>query len=190
MTEPSLPEKITSIHDSLSAARIRHAYGGALALAYYAEPRATIDIDLNVFFEPGRFSDVQDALAPLGVGGQIDAAALERDGQCRLRWGRTPLDLFFAYDPFHDAMRADVRTVPFGEAKIPILSPEHLVVCKAIFDRAKDWLDIEQVLVCVERIGRSEIDRWLTRFVGPDDPRKQRFDQLAEELAGPLIAPA
>jgi hypothetical protein len=43
----SLPEKIVAIDEAL--AEIPHAFGGALALAYYAEPRATVDIDINVF---------------------------------------------------------------------------------------------------------------------------------------------
>jgi hypothetical protein len=44
-----LDEKILAVGDALSRAGIPHAFGGALALAYYATPRATIDIDLNVF---------------------------------------------------------------------------------------------------------------------------------------------
>jgi hypothetical protein len=182
MTEPSLPEKIVAVHDSLTGGGIPHAFGGALALAYYAEPRATIDIDLNVFVETSRYPVVRQALVPLGVGDDVDSDALERDGQCRLWWGRTPLDLFFAYDEIHDAMRRGSRLVPFGDDKLPVLGPEHLVVCKALFDRPKDWLDIEQMLVCTEHIDIAEIDTWLTRIVGDDDPRKQRFDHTADEL--------
>jgi hypothetical protein len=47
VTTPSLPEKILAIERALTD--VPHAFGGALALAYHAEPRATIDIDLNVF---------------------------------------------------------------------------------------------------------------------------------------------
>ncbi|HEY7952208.1 MAG TPA: hypothetical protein VID70_04420 [Solirubrobacteraceae bacterium] len=49
MSEPSLPDKVLAIHRALAQAKVAHAFGGALALAYYAEPRGTIDIDLNVF---------------------------------------------------------------------------------------------------------------------------------------------
>ena len=48
---------------SSATAKIPHAIGGALALAYYAEPRATIDIDLNVFVPPERWEEVVGALA-------------------------------------------------------------------------------------------------------------------------------
>lgn len=183
--EPTLPEKIVAVHDRFERASIAHAFGGALALAYYAEPRATDDIDVNVFVAPTAFPTVRQALAPLGIDAAIvDPVALERDGQCRLRWGRTPLDLFFAYDELHDAMHQEVRLQPFGDIRLPILSPEHLLVCKAIFDRPKDWLDIEQILVCVEGLDIAEIRAWLDRIVGAKDPRRQRFDQVADTLLG------
>ncbi|HMJ03874.1 MAG TPA: hypothetical protein VK506_13090 [Conexibacter sp.] len=179
MTEPSLPDKVVAIHGSLTAARIGHAFGGALALAYYAEPRATIDIDLNVFVASDEHAAVHAALAPLGIGDDVDATALPRDGQCRWWWGRTPLDLFFAYDDLHVAMRRAARTVPFGDATITVLAPEHLTVCKAVFDRPKDWLDIEQILVCEADLDVADIARWLTRIAGSDDRRTQRFGALA-----------
>lgn len=174
MSEPGLPEKILAVHDAFAANRISHAFGGALALAYYAEPRATDDIDINVFAAPDAHHGVVGALTPLGVQDDLDADALQADGQCRLWWGRTPLDLFFEYDDLHDAMKGAVRLVPFGDRQIPILGPEHLLICKAIFDRPKDWLDIEQIIVCVEELDADAITGWMARIVGSDDPRAER----------------
>lgn len=183
--EPTLPQKIVAVHDCLTQAEIAHAFGGALALAYYAEPRATDDIDINVFVAPAAFSAVQQALTALGIDDDnVNPANLERDGQCRLRWGRTPLDLFFAYDELHQVMRLETRLQPFGDSRLPVLAPEHLVICKAIFDRPKDWLDIEQMLVCVENLDITEIRVWLDRIVGADDPRRQRLDQIVDTLLG------
>jgi len=182
MSEPSLPEKIVAVHERLERAGIAHAFGGALALAYYAEPRATDDIDINVFVAPDACEAVGDALAPLGVEDDLDRLAVERDGQCRLWWGRTPLDVFFAYDDLHQAMRRDARVVPFGEDRLPILAPEHLLVCKIAFDRPKDWLDLEQVVVCVEDLDVDEVRAWLVRIVGEADPRMRRFEQALDAL--------
>ncbi|HEY3970408.1 MAG TPA: nucleotidyl transferase AbiEii/AbiGii toxin family protein [Solirubrobacteraceae bacterium] len=180
MSEPSLPEKIVAIHERLTQAKTPHAFGGALALAYYAEPRATIDVDLNLFVAPSSYLDVERDLARIGVGDGVDPQVVERDGQCRLRWGNTPIDLFFAYDALHDAMRRASRSEPFGETRIPVLAPEHLLVCKAIFNRPKDWLDIEQMLVCVDDLDLAEVRDWLDRIVGADDPRRERFDRVLE----------
>lgn len=179
---PSLPEKVIAIHEALNAAKVPHAIGGALALAYYAEPRATIDVDLNVFVSTDRWPDTRDALKPLGVDVKLDVAALQRDGQARLWWDRNPVDLFFSYDKFHDAMQSATRRVPFGETTVPILSPEHLAICKAMFDRAKDWLDIEQILVATEPLDLPEIEEWLQRMVGEGDPRLKKFEEIKTRL--------
>jgi hypothetical protein len=180
MSEASLPEKVIALHEQLKRADTPHAFGGALALAYYAEPRATIDVDLNLFVGPSSYPEIERELAKIGVGEGAEPEIVERDGQCRLHWGNTPIDLFFAYDIFHEAMRRAVRSEPFGETRIPILAPEHLLVCKAIFNRPKDWLDIEQMLVCVEELDVEEIRTWLDRIAGADDPRRERFDRLVE----------
>jgi cytochrome P450 len=184
MTEPSLPDKVIAIDEALAEAKIPHAIGGALALAYYAEPRATIDVDVNVFVGVDRRNEVIEALGAVGVAtANLDDTALERDGQCRLWWGENPVDLFFAYDPFHQEMRKAVRRAPFAGTTIPILAPEHLAVCKAVFDRAKDWLDIEQMLLATDELDVVEIEGSLERMVGRDDPRLDRLAEVRAKLA-------
>lgn len=177
--QPSLPEKVIVIHEALTDAKVPHALGGALALAYYADPRATIDIDINVFVPTERWEGVVDALTEIGVSAsRLDPAALERDGQCRLWWGDNAVDLFFAYDPIHDEMRKQARRVPFGGVTVSILSPQHLAVCKAMFDRRKDWIDIEQMLIAGDDLDLSEIEKWLIRMVGDSDKRVERLKAL------------
>ena len=181
---PSLPDKVTAIHHALDKAGVPHAIGGALALAYYAEPRATIDVDINVFVHTDKWPAIRDALAPLGVDVEADEKELGRDGQVRIWWDRNPVDLFFSYDPFHDGMRRSARKVPFNGSTIPILGPEHLAVCKAMFDRPKDWLDIEQMLVATSPLDLEEIKGWLERMVGQDDPRMSRLLEVESSLSG------
>lgn len=178
MSEPDLPEKVIAIHHRLKQAKIDHAFGGALALAYYAEPRSTIDIDINLFVAPSDYPQVERELAQIGVGSPADPARVRRDGQCKLSWGDTPIDLFFAYDELHDAMRNAARRDSFGEETIPILAPEHLIVCKTIFNRPKDWLDIEQMLICVDELDREEVRRCLNRILGADEPRGERLERM------------
>jgi hypothetical protein len=180
---PSLPDKVTAIHSALEKAKVPHAIGGALALAYYAEPRATIDVDINVFVHTDKWPTIRDALAPLGVDVEVDEKELGRDGQIRIWWDRNPVDLFFSYDPFHDEMRRSARKVPFNGATIPVLGPEHLAVCKAMFDRPKDWLDIEQMLVATSPLDVEEIKGWLERMVGNDDPRMGKLLEVESSLA-------
>jgi hypothetical protein len=178
----SLPEKVVAIDAALTAARIPHAIGGAIALIYYTEPRATADVDVNMFVGTGRWPEVKEALRETAVDIEVDERALARDGQVRLWWERNAVDLFFSYDPFHDEMEEAVRRVPFGDVRIPILGPEHLLICKAMFDRPKDWLDVEAMLAFVEPLDLGKIRSWLTRMVGPKDERLEKLEALVARL--------
>ena len=175
MSALTLAGRITAIDAALP--EVPHAFGGALALAYYAEPRATIDIDLNVFVPVERFGEVSLPLSRLGVAADDDTVAqlVRQDGQARVMWDSTPIDLFFAYDAFHDAAAAGRRLVPFAERTIPILSAEHLTVCKVVFNRPKDWVDIDAILAADTDIDAAEVFRWVARIAGDEDPRYTRI---------------
>jgi nucleotidyltransferase AbiEii toxin of type IV toxin-antitoxin system len=174
----TLAQRVLAIDVAL--AQIPHAFGGALALAYYAEPRATIDIDLNLFVPTTRFRDVAEPLSALGTNADDPAVAelVQRDGQARVMWDATPIDLFFAYDAFHDAAASARRVVPFADRTIPILAPEHLVVCKAVFNRPKDWVDIDSMLTTGAELDVAEVLRWVARIAGDEDPRFERVAAL------------
>jgi Nucleotidyl transferase AbiEii toxin, Type IV TA system len=178
VTRLSLAERILALDAALE--QIPHAFGGALALAYYAEPRATVDIDLNLFVTPDRFPEVARSLAALGVEADDPAVGeiVRRDSQARVMWGDTPVDLFFAYDAFHDAAARTIRAVPFAESSIPILAPEHLVVCKAVFSRPQDWVDIDAILSTDTVLDAAEVLRWVGRIAGDTDPRYERVAAL------------
>ncbi len=76
-----------------------------------------------------------------------DRALLERDGQVRLRWGDTPVDIFLMTHPFHEAAAAAVRIVPFAAGvQIPVLACQHLAVFKTFFSRPKDFIDISNMV--------------------------------------------
>jgi len=180
--EISLAEKVERIDRAFDRGRIAHAFGGAIALAYYATPRVTIDVDVNVFVSVDRYHDIVTILTRLGVGDFPADQIAFRDGQARAWWGRNPVDLFFSYDPIHEAMKDQARVVPFGRGTIPILAPEHLLVAKAVFNRTKDWIDIEQMLTAVGDLDIGEVNRWLAHLVGDEDPRAERVRALVAQL--------
>jgi hypothetical protein len=176
-------EKIVAIERTLVAAGIPHAFGGANALAYYGTPRATADIDLNVFVPASRASDVLTALAGLGAATSSPKLVdlIERDGQARIFWEKTPIDLFFSYDPLHDSSMERRRLVDFGEDVIHVLSAEDLIVYKAVFNREKDWRDIAEMIYAAEgSLDIGYVRSWLTRIVRDDDTQVARFERLVE----------
>lgn len=183
MTEMTLPERLVAIHRALARRRIPHAFGGAIALAYWTQdPRGTSDIDVNVFVPSQRPGRVLEAL-PDGVAiGDGAAAAIVRDGQIRLWWDRTPIDLFFDYEPLHAQAARNRRPVPFAGTRIPVLGPTELAVFKAAFDRTRDWADIEAMLAA-GTLDTDAVREALATIVPADDGRFARLEQ-AERLVG------
>jgi hypothetical protein len=172
-----LGDQLVAVHDGLDRAGIPHAIGGAIALGYCTlEPRGTRDVDVNVFTGPEHSKEVLAAM-PDGVefsGESLEK--LERDGQARLRWGITPVDIFLSVLPFHDHVERAVRLVPFEGRTIPVLSCTALAVFKAMFDRPRDWVDIE-AMVEARALDLDEARRWVVELVG-EDSRAEKLETL------------
>lgn len=142
----TLVELVLQVNHHLDGARVSHAFGGALALGYIAEPRGTVDVDVNVF------SPMTDIDAVLEVFEAIDL----RPGLARTAWlplagirlrrdgDPFPVDVFPSLDQRYAEVERRCQRHPFGPegAPLPFLSAEDLTVFKLSFGRAKDWVDI------------------------------------------------
>lgn len=176
-----LDEKIVAISRSFESHEVPHAFAGANALAFYGVPRATLDIDINVFLPAADAPRVLGLLGELGVA--VDdpriLAAVARDEQVRVFWDRTPLDLFFAYDPLHESSMKRRRRVDFLDDPIWVLTGEDLIVYKAIFDRAKDWRDIAEIVFASEqRLDFDYVRGWVDRIDDESGTRTARLERL------------
>jgi len=176
----TLPEKIVELHRALAGAGLPHAFGGALALAWCTRrARGTIDVDVNVFLPPDRAPEVLGAL-PTGVTwGDADLERIAADGQVRLWWGTTPVDLFFSTTEFHDRAASRARREPFLGEELPFLSCRDLAVFKAFFDRTRDWADLEDMAAAGTLDGEAVLGT-LVRYLGGADQRVARLRALVE----------
>lgn len=178
-----LSQRAIEIHEALEAAGIEHAFGGAIALAYWTnEPRGTRDIDVNLFVPASDPEAALDAL-PDGVRRTSSTVAtVKRDGQIRLWWDRTPVDLFFDYAPIHRDAADDRRIVPYEGTRIPVLGPLELAAFKAMFNRSRDWADIEEMFAA-ESLDADALHEALTAMVGRDDERHARIDEAVRRAS-------
>ena len=179
---PSLAEKAVALHLALDAAALEHAFGGALALAWCTQqPRGTSDIDINVFVAPSSTTKVLASLPPEVARTKSDATLLRRHGQCRLRWETTPVDLFLNTGPFHREAMTHFHHEPFAGHMVPFLSCADLAVFKAVFDRRRDWADLED-MVRADSIDVDSVTAVLAAHLGDDDHRIDQLRALAVEL--------
>ncbi|MEM7092968.1 MAG: hypothetical protein AAF567_08195 [Actinomycetota bacterium] len=170
-----LVERIAAIHTALAAAAVPHAFGGALALAWCTRrARGTIDIDLNLFLSPAEADSVL-AVMPSGVViTQDNRDQIARDGQTRLWWDRTPVDVFFNTTDFHAAVGSRVRHDELAGHRLPFLACRDLAVFKAFFDRTKDWADLEE-MAAAGTLDTPSVIGILAAYLGGDDPRIERL---------------
>jgi hypothetical protein len=179
-----LVEKLLAIHDAFAKASVPHAFGGAVALAYCVEePRGTRDLDVNIFVDAATARRTLAHLPREVTVTDADIAAVERDGQARLYWDGTPVDVFLNNVPLHDAVANDVVWVPLSGRQIPVLDCASLAIFKAFFDRTKDWADMEAIAQATP----EDIDvaaATIADLVGPDDPAVERLESLIPQFVG------
>lgn len=173
-----LADKIVTLHAALAAASLDHAFGGALALAWCtARARATIGIDVNVFVPSTDVQRVVDAIAEHAPATPDQFDQLVTDGQSRLWFDKTPVDVFLDTTDFHRVVATRTRVERFNGVDLPFLSCRDLAVFKAFFDRTKDWADLEEM----QANGSLDVDAvvgTLVRYLVADDARIERLHSL------------
>ncbi len=175
----SLTDKVVCLHGALQAAGLAHAFGGALALAWCTgNGRGTIDIDINVFVAADRAEYLRSALPPDVACDDDSLKVLVRDGQVRLDWSGTPLDIFLDTTEIHTQAARCVSWERFAGYSLPFLSCFHVALFKAFFNRTKDWADLE----AMRDAGTLDIERVravLIQYLGDDDERLAPLAALA-----------
>jgi hypothetical protein len=180
-----LDDKIIRITQALDNADCPYAFGGAIALAYYAAPRGTENIDLNLFVSPDEVTKPLAHLERLGIHSTGLPPAGDEE-QLELHWDHTPIHVFLSYDPFHESCRTRSRRAPFSDGSISILSGEDIAIFKTIYDREKDRTDVREILLSMsERLDIDYVLLWLTRILGDTDPRIEGFRAAVAELVAP-----
>ena len=181
-------ERTVALHRLLDAAGVPHAVGGALALAYHvSEARATRDIDLNVHVAPDEARSLFVLLPDDVLWEDADVRRVAESGQVRLLWPHPdgqppiPLDLFFPQHRLHDGIVDRAVRVVMLDDVVPVISATDLTVLKALFDRRKDWADIEELL----RYGSVDlglVQSWLVEIVGDDDRRLLTLAEVVRDV--------
>jgi hypothetical protein len=187
----SLVEVVTSLIDHLEASQIPYAFGGAIALSAWSEPRATTDVDLNLWVSDDELPKAVQLLREAGVAIELEQAqrgARER-GMFAAPHGSYRVDVFVPSVPFYDEALTRRMRVTLAQRPTWVLSPESLAVFKMLFFRAKDLVDLAR-LIEVRRppLDVAYVRGWLLEMVGPEDVRIAKWDELTRSSPRPLPA--
>lgn len=182
----SLVDLVIAVHGALDAAGLPHAFGGALALAYVAEPRGTVDVDVNVFVRVDAVEVVGGALATIGLRPPEDAAEpwLSMAGVRFRGPSAYPVDVFLSLAEQYDEVATRCVRHPFGPAGalVPFLSAEDVALFKLSFGRDKDWVDLRAIVASRPDLDLEYVERQLVSLRGPTmHPRLARIRALARQ---------
>lgn len=168
----------------LETAGIPYAIGGAVAYGYWGVPRATVDVDLNLFVDDAHLGEAIDRLSEGGaiIDKPAALASSRSRGDFRGVVAGMRLDVFTPSVEFsHEAARTRVRTTLLDEP-VWILSAEAIAVFKLLFFRPKDILDLERlVAVQGDGVDVEYVRRWVIEMLGEGDERVARWDRIVEE---------
>lgn len=185
MNALSAPQVARLLADALGTANLPYAIGGALALGVWGFPRATVDVDLDVFVPEARWAEVADVLIATGCEldrGRALESARER-GDFRAHFGAMRVDVFVPSIPFYDAVGSRRRQAVLDGRAAWFLSPEDLTVFKLLFFRPKDLIDVERMVAALgPALDRGYVERWLEELVGETDSRVDRWRTLLRSV--------
>ena len=118
----------------------RYAVGGASAVAFYAEPIATKDLDIFFVFEPpqtGLILSLESIYSYCGEKGYTYDHEFISIGGWPVQFVES------SHDPLWKDALVNAKTFSFDGCSIDVLSPEHLSAMWASVARAKDILKIQ-----------------------------------------------
>lgn len=165
---------------------IPYALGGALAYGIWGIPRATVDVDVNVFVSEAGLPNVCAAMRSLGIDIEDDVALVSSraHGIFSATYGRFRVDVFTPSTPFSDEARRTAVARDIEGQRVHFLSAEALAVFKLLFFRRKDIADLERLVGVRRQLDALFVRRWVVQMTGEQDPRVSTWDELTRDLLG------
>jgi hypothetical protein len=142
----------------------RYAIGGAVAMAFYAEPINTIDLDIFFLFEPAQ-TGVVLSLEPIYAYCRDHGYEFDHEFVWIAGW---PVQFIeSSHDPLWKDGLMEAHTIEVNQTETKVLPPEHLAVMWSETGRLKDLAKIEEfsntnvmkrevLLSVIERFGKME----------------------------------
>lgn len=141
--EAHLIESFILVNRFLQEQSVRYCLIGGMAAGYWGEPRFTRDMDFTVVSQGG-IGEIEKAFKKAGFKtmgkGESQLQVVQKDGH------HFQADFILAETEYQDWVVQRAQEIPMFELKVPICSPEDLIILKLIANRRQDLLDIEKVL--------------------------------------------
>ncbi len=141
---------------------------GGIAVSLLARPRTTQDIDVLSLLDESRWQDFLRAGKKFGFLARIEDVLgfAEKNRVLLLRHANSGvnLDISFGYLPFEKESMQRKAFHKVGGMRIPLPTPEDLIIMKMIAHRPQDMIDVQTILKTYPKIDRKRIQKWVKQF--------------------------
>jgi hypothetical protein len=166
----------------LTTNNVAHAIGGALAHGVWSTPRATFDVDVNIWFTSS--VTIDSALDVLQQNGLVVHPTQPTNSSAILLWAKkVKVDIFTPNDVHQQNAQQDLKKMclrPKGPL-VPVLSAESITIFKLIFFRSKDESDIRHMLSNCQNLDLSRVRSAIVGSLGEDDDRIKFWDRAVSK---------
>lgn len=168
------------IADAFESEDIPYAIGGAIAYSAHSAPRATNDVDLNLFIDDSEVPKALAVLERLGINVDRDKALrqIKERGDFTAFYKTMRIDFFLPAIPLSRSAANRLVTLELEGRPAKFLAAEDIMLFKLLFFRPKDQWDLEKMLAFRHQdLDLDYIRRWLLDMVGAEDQRVRFFEQ-------------
>jgi len=180
-SRPASVELLAALKKVVVPRRIRWYVFGAQAAIVYGSPRMTMDVDVTIELPTAKVRPLVEALLRSGFASRAQDldAFFERSRVVPLVHIPTkmPLDLVVARDSLEMVFLERAKLVDVGGLKVPMITPEDLVIAKLFAGRPRDLEDVRAVLGALS----LAMDlRYVRTILGQLDEAEDRADLLPQ----------
>ena len=184
--DDALSDALVALAQWLTASRVPYALIGGVAVALQAVPRFTKDIDVVIWTDDDRWTELVASAAPFSITPRR-ADVLEFAHRTRVlllaHSSGVPLDVSCGALPFEQELVERSKPFDLGSVAVQVATPEHLLIMKAIANRPRDRADIESLLRAFPELdaagARRVVKEFATALEAPE--LLSDFDRLVRE---------
>ena len=141
---------------------------GGVAASILGRPRATRDVDAVVWAPEAAWPGFLAAAVAVGLRPRVsDPLAFARTSRVLLlrhEASGVDVDISFGSLPFEEEAIRRARSTMVAGVEVPLVTPEDLVILKAVANRPRDHVDIEAIIAAQPALDRRRIRRILRAF--------------------------
>lgn len=141
---------------------------GGIAVSLLTRPRTTQDIDVLTLLDESQWDHFLKSGLSFGfearISNALDFAQKNRVLLLRHKKSGVNIDISFGYLPFEEDTLKRKSFHKLGELRIPLPTPEDLIVMKMVAHRPQDMIDVKSILQTYPKLDRQRIQKWVKEF--------------------------